>query len=426
MRTWDSILDYGGEEVRMRKIMAFFFICCLLWPAAAREVAAAPRSFTITVAAGPFDRRETVASFLLPKEMKGLSFALRDEANGVIALQVDGARRATFVLPEMKAGTSKRYRLEPLPVRAAGKAVKGVAVTRAGDKLLVTSAGRKVIDYQAQPGQLPSPDIKPILRRGGYIHPVYTPAGRVISDDYAKGHLHHHGIWFAWTKTEFEGRKPDFWNMGDGTGTVEFVAVDATWNGSVHGGFKSRHRYVDLSAPKPVTALHEEWQVTVYRVGLGPRAYSMFDLVATQETASPSPLFLPEHRYGGVGFRGSHEWLDKNNCVFLTSEGKGRLDGHATRARWCHIGGKVGGAMAGITILDHPDNFRAPQPMRIHPDEPFFCYAPSQAGDWEIGRGQQYVSRYRFVVYDGEPDKAELDRLWNDYAKPPQVTIEAR
>ena len=49
-------------------------------------------------------------------------------------------------------------------------------------------------------------------------------AGRVITGDYPPDHIHHHGVWFAWTKTEFEGRHPDFWNMGDGTGTVEFAA----------------------------------------------------------------------------------------------------------------------------------------------------------------------------------------------------------
>jgi hypothetical protein len=47
-------------------------------------------------------------------------------------------------------------------------------------------------------------------------------------------------------------------------------------------------------------------------------------------------------------------------------------------------------------------------------------------GEWEIGRGQQYVSRYRFVVYDGEPDVEQLNRLWNDYANPPQVTVTSK
>ena len=80
--------------------------------------------------------------------------------------------------------------------------------------------------------------------------------------------------------------------------------------------------------------------------------------------------------------------------------------------------------MAGVAILCHPDNFRFPQPMRLHPDEPFFCYAPSQLGDWAIEPGKPYVARYRFVVSEGPADKAEIERLWNDYANPPKVTVE--
>ena len=79
--------------------------------------------------------------------------------------------------------------------------------------------------------------------------------------------------------------------------------------------------------------------------------------------------------------------------------------------------------MVGIAILGHPDNFRAPQPMRLHPTEPFFCFAPQQLGDMEIAAGKPYISRYRFVVADGAPDRAELERIWNDYAHPPAVKV---
>jgi len=54
--------------------------------------------------------------------------------------------------------------------------------------------------------------------------------GLLVTDDYPPNHLHHHGIWFPWTKTRFEGREVDFWNMGGKTGTVEFVAFGKSWN----------------------------------------------------------------------------------------------------------------------------------------------------------------------------------------------------
>jgi hypothetical protein len=143
----------------------------------------------------------------------------------------------------------------------------------------------------------------------------------------------------------------------------------------------------------------------------------MFDLVSTQECASASPLILPEYRYGGVGTRGHHQFRVKENVSFLTSEGKDRLGGDDTTARWCAMTGKVDGQLAGIAVLGHPGNFRAPQPLRIHPDDPYFNFSPSKRGQWEITPGKPYISRYRFLAYDGAPNAAELNQLWDDYAK---------
>jgi hypothetical protein len=206
---------------------------------------------------------------------------------------------------------------------------------------------------------------------------------------------------------------------------VEFVALDQTWSGPVHGGFRARHRFMDLTAPTPRAVLNETWEVKVYGGTAGPTPFWVFDLVSTQECATSSPLKLPEYRYGGIGFRGHGQWDGKANAFYLTSEGEtDRVKAHASRARWCHIGGQVDGRRTGMAMLGHPDNFRAPQPMRIHPDEPFLNFAPCQAGDMEITPGRPYVSRYRCIVADGPPDRALLDRLWNGYAHPPQVKVE--
>lgn len=248
----------------------------------------------------------------------------------------------------------------------------------------------------------------------------------MVTDDYPSDHYHHHGIWFAWTKTEFEGGHPDFWNMGDGTGRVEFETVDQTWAGPVHAGFISRQKYVALTGPAPKTALNERWDVRVYNVGGEAESFFLFDIVATQECATTSPLILEEYRYGGMALRGHREWKDKQTIAFLTSEGKTRVDGNATNARWCHMGGMVDGQLAGIAVLDHPGNFRAPEPLRIHPDDPYFNYAPSQAGRFLIEASKKFVLRYRYVVADGPPDPKRLDRLWNDYAHPPEVIVTTR
>jgi len=376
----------------------------------------------ITVSAGSINRRESVVAFNLPKQFTGKSYVLRDDAGKLTQLQIDADRHATFVLPELNANSSKRYRLEEY-TPSHDSSSNNVQLLREGDRLSIKLGGRQILGYQAQPSQPPSPNIKPIFKRGGYIYPVLTPSGRNVTDDYPPDHYHHHGIWFAWTKTEFEGRHPDFWNMGDGTGTVLFDELDQTWSGPVDAGFKAKNSYVDVSAPTAKTVLDEDWQVVVYSVGQGSKPYTMFDLVFTQRLKTPDALVLPEYRYGGMGYRGPREWLPKDNFFFLTSEGKDRNDGNGTRAKWCHMSGKVDGQIAGVAILDHPSNFRAPQPIRINPDQPFFCYSPSVMGEWKINPGTTYISRYRYIVSDGPPNKEELDRMWNDYANPPQVTI---
>src|SRR5262245_55100097 len=159
-------------------------------------------SIKLVVTAGPFDRRDSIVSFELPSELSAKSYALRDESGREIPLQVDGSRDAMFVLAELKAGQSKTFVVEELktPQRRGG-----VELVSDHGKLIVSASGKRILAYQTS-GELPSPDIRSIFKRGGYIHPVYTPSGRIVTDDYPSDHFHHHGIWFAWTKTEFEGR----------------------------------------------------------------------------------------------------------------------------------------------------------------------------------------------------------------------------
>jgi hypothetical protein len=381
---------------------------------------AAPASRRITVAAGKHDRRDTLVSFPL-EGARSEVLTLRGPQGGAVPLQVDGNGIAWFVLDELPAGQSRAYAVEP---GAAGAAAP-MAAAQDGDIVKMTRAGRPLLEYRGGPGVLPAGEVKPVFQRGGYLHPVQTPSGAVVTDDYPPNHLHHHGVWFAWTKTEFAGRAPDFWNMGDGKAKVAFEAFDASWSGPVQAGVRARHRYLDQSGASPVAALKETWETRAYALGGGARPVHVFDVELTQTTVDGVPLVLPEYHYGGIGMRGRREWDGKDNASFLTSEGKDRSNGHATRGRWADLYGRVEGGQAGLAVLDHPGNFRSPQPMRIHPTEPFFCYAPSQLGRWEITPGTRYVSRYRFVVHDGPPDPKELDRLWNDYADPPQVTLSA-
>jgi hypothetical protein len=384
----------------------------------------------VRVESGRVDRIDAVVSFALPPFVTGESLQLRAvgaDDGPVVPLQIDKDRRAWFVLESLRAGDSRAYTIEP--TLDHDERPQRVDVIGERDGLTVRVLQRPVLRYQADRSEAPRPDITPMLRRGGYLHPVRTPSGRIITDDYPPTQPQHHGIWAAWAKTVFQGRTPDFWRISEGTGTVEYESLIDTWSGRIQAGFRSTHRYVDLTTPTPVTVLTETWDVRLYGVGLGSggsdarSTYRVFDLVLTQELVTSSPLALPEFLYGGVAFRGARSWVGPTGAQVLTSEGKTRTNGDATRARWCYIGGLVNGANAGLAMLGHPANVRAPQPARIYPNEPFLNFAPTQAGRLDLAVGRPYVARYRFVTLDGPPDVPLIERLWRDYAEPVRVEV---
>lgn len=388
---------------------------------AALLTSAAAKNFRVTLPPADVDRAGQVIALQLPVDAPK-SAVLRDVNGRTVPLQTDPDGTSRFIVPWQKAGSPLTFTL----TSGAGGPREGVVVAPERGDLRVTVSGQPVLTYRLDRTAVPREGIKPELLRAGYIHPVFSPAGHLVTDDYPSNHAHHHGIWTPWTKTRFQGRSPDFWNMAGKTGAEDFVALDRTWHGPVHGGFAARLKMVDLSAPTPVTALDETWLVTVYDVGGASRPVRMFDLVTTQTCATADPLILPEYHYGGFGFRAAGVWNGPGAAArFLTSEGlTDRIKGNNSRARWCYLGGPLkDGAFAGTATLGHPSNFRAPQPVRLHPNMPYFSFVPQLLGEFKIEPGTPYVARFRFIVADGEPDRAHLEAYWHGYATPAVATL---
>jgi len=261
--------------------------------------------------------------------------------------------------------------------------------------------------------------------RSAFIHPLWSPLGSVLTNIHPPDHYHHLGIWMPWTKTKFEGEEVDFWNLGKGQGTVRFNKFLSTSSGFIFGGFQAEHDHVALKTDAgEKVVLKEIWEVRAYSSISGPGW--LWDFVSTQRCVADSPLLLEEYRYGGFGFRATADWKGET-AAYLTSEGKTRKDGHATRARWCDTSGVTDGKWKGVTFFSHPQNFRHPEAMRIWPgfeQEVFFNWAPVQTGDFEMKPGEDHVFRYRQYVHEGKIDIERTEQVWNDYAHPPKVDVE--
>lgn len=269
----------------------------------------------------------------------------------------------------------------------------------------LSNSDKVVMTYNA--AYIPSPDPDtPWFGRSGFIHPVYTPKGRLVTDDFPADHMHQHGLMFAYTTAEFDGNPVDFWNSAKQQGRIEHVeTLDADSD-----AITVKLQHVIENEEKPVNVLKEIWNLN--RV---PHAsMHVFDLISTQTCATDRPLDIRKHHYGGMCVRGPINW--NSGDVMLTSEGKSQTDGNHSRPHWVTMFGEVDGKPCGIAAMCHPDNFRSPQPVRLHPKMPYFCFAPMALGDFRIEPNKPYISRFRFATFDGKPDSTQLEALWQAFA----------
>ena len=382
----------------------------------------------ITVDAGKYERADTPVMVALPAGFSWKNFALMEVTEGKrlatqsqVAGEGNAVRLCWILAGTTPAGKQRIFELEK------GKPDESVGVDiRETDKSVeVLCGGKTVLAYNHAVEPAPA-GMDKNYAKSGFIHPVCSPGGQVLTQIHLPDHIHHMGLWNAWTSTEFEGRKIDFWNIKKGVGTVRFAKYLAKEHGPVFGGFKVVQEHVDLSAPGGTkVALKEDIEVKVWDTRKG---YWLFDWISVQKCASPSPLHLLKYRYGGFGFRATEEW-DKSNSDYLTSEGKTRVDGHGTRARWCNISGKTTKGPAGILLMADPQNREFPEPIRIwsekdHNGKVFFNFCPIQEKDWMLEPGRDYVFRYRACVYDGTITKERAEQLWIDLGYPPEVKVE--
>ena len=239
-------LNQLSTEKRVNRQPLHFFLVLSLVFTASSSATSSNASTTLIVDAGDLDRHNAIVEvhFDVPVG-PGLWALLDDRSQSMIVLQMLDEHHGIFILPELKAHQTRTFKLAE--AKLADNRLTSVQAEKKDGTIVADINGHHVFTYQGEKTEPPT-GYDPAYKRGGYIYPVLTPSGLNVTDDYPANHKHHHGIWSPWTKTEFEGRHPDFWNMGDKTGTVEPVDFGHEFSGPVCAGFVAHHRMVDLSA----------------------------------------------------------------------------------------------------------------------------------------------------------------------------------
>lgn len=315
-------------------------------------------------------------------------------------------------------------------IHAMSPAFDGLRIKKNDTALLLGNEDRIFLGYHYDFKKAPK-GVDPSFGRSGFIHPLYTPHGQVLTRIQPEDHYHHYGIWNPWTHTVFEKDTIDFWNIGGKQGTVRFAKFLSQQSGPVFAEYKALHEHVVFKGRKKnklKVALNEVQTVRVYRPN-DANDYYFVDFTSEMSCATDKPFLIVSYRYAGLGWRATELW-DRNNCEVFTSENKNRDNADNTKAKWIAVQGILKDEFGGAVLLSHPENYNHPEPLRIWDKDAnagrgdmFANFSPTKDKDWLLKPGKTYVLKYRFVVFNGKFDASKAEVAWKSFAESVKPTM---
>ena len=350
---------------------------------------------TVTIPASIADRNDLPIYLKLDRPSKS-NFGLFNPATGnTYPLQWNGDS-AVFILGDLiPAGQTVSLSIKKYSSK------ENVRFTKTDSNVTVVRKGKPVFVYNIAE-VMPPPDSPSFYKRSGFIHPLYTPSGEVITDAFPSNHAHQHAVFHAWTNTTYKGKHVDFWNQHQKQGTVGHAKLISLTEGPVYAEMVTRQEYIGLAFG---TILEEFWTIRIYNTA----NVNLFDLFIRQTNISTDTLHLEKYIYGGMAFRGSAQWDPFNKKQFkerwslLTSEGlKDSLANHKP-AKWVMVTGNINGKPSSAIVIGHPTNFRYPQKIRVHPEMPYWVFSPVIDEGFNMAPGGIYTARYRYLITNQSP-----------------------
>jgi hypothetical protein len=284
-----------------------------------------------------------------------------------------------------------------------------------GDALILKNHGLPVLQYNYS-YVAPPEGVDSIFGKSGFLHPVWDPAGNMLTSIQPVDHRHHYGIWNPWTRILYDSVRYDLWNLGDRQGAVRARSIDSVFQGDT-AGFVATLDHIIFNPDGEKVIMVETWKVCTWD---SPDGF-IWEFESTLQPSTDLPVVLEKYRYAGFGYRATPQWTRENSSM-LTSEGLARQEINATRAKWIYAEGEMPTGSSGILFMAHPQNHNSPESLRIWDEDAnngrgdvFINFNPVQTEDWTLEPGHTYTLIYRVLAFNGKMNKNKAEKLWKSF-----------
>jgi len=271
-----------------------------------------------------------------------------------------------------------------------------------------------------------------------FFYPIIGPTGenmtrhwpmKEAAEGEATDHPHHRGMWYGLGKVN----GLDFWHWH-----ADDSEKDRKFGRIIHRGmngfssrdgkvtFRTRSDWVENVDPSNVVATDTREFTLSFRDDGALVVDTTLTLIASE-----GPVTIEDDKEGAWSIRTIPTLRlegDVAEGTMVNSEGTKGHDVWGKRAQWVTYAGpdKAGNAV-GISILDHPSNFRHPtwwhaRHYGLFTANPFGQghfekEAADDAGNHTIPEGESLTFRYRTIFHEGGAKEAEIATAWDGFAE---------
>ncbi len=249
-----------------------------------------------------------------------------------------------------------------------------------------------------------------------YFHPVGLADGTVLTWLRPADHPWHRALWFSWKFINGVNYWEEDPKTGLSPGRTEVVDVKVIphddWSAHIvmnlcyHPAGKAtvmtEIRVITVSAPDVDGRYRIDW-------------YSMFTAGEKDVLLSRTPIPGEEDGRDWGGYAGLSVRMAKATRSWQFVDSGGRKDKriHGKKARWVDFSGELpSDKEAGITIFDHPDNFRHPSPWYVEKGMPYFSPAMLFNKPYTIAARENVELWHRILIH---PDRMETKLLEGEW-----------